>query len=525
MLLGGPGIITAASAGKPSVKLDLSSIKRTWQAMQVVLDYLAHEIRKGELASLESVKALAAQAQGLMAPPYLHHIGAGLRDGGGPMDVGAAAFGERLGLLLAGLSRRPRVEAALADEAERLSDWIEAHIRPLHAHAWVEYPLPGGPVECQTESRREARMEESPDQHLRWAVERLAGVLPRTDLISLAEDARQRLAGKWNDHRELLAAVDFQRATTFLPFARGPTATAAEYEAAINRDLTLVRESLSEAEAALKAGAGVGLAKEGIATLDVLLVRAHRCANQICLVFMPGGFDAPALKAEMKSLAVAFQDIHNELIAVERRRQREMQNTPSAAKSPDVIERFVFRREGAHWRVVFDGVGGTFDDTLGMRYLATLLARAGATKPISALELVGSPSSGASGTHTSQPVLDPTAKAEYQDDLARLQNAIEEARASGDEPKQVRLQTELGEVVADLKAATGLGGRDRTLGAKNPAESARASVGQALRRAYDGFRNATPPLGALADHLKGSITVNSACYAYHPPSPPPNWQL
>lgn len=195
---------------------------------------------------------------------------------------------------------------------------------------------------------------------------------------------------------------------------------------------------------------------------------------------------------------------------------------PSTPKA--VAEQFVFKLDGTHWRVAFEGVSGTFDDLAGMRYIATLLERAGEARSMPAVELASRTTS-ASVTHSKQAVLDQEAKRAFEADLARLAREIQQAEDSSDEPRQRRLTEERDALLGELKAATGLAGHDRSLGPKNPGESARTAVSQALRRAYTRFRDATSSLERLAAHLEAAIKVESASYAYRPDVPAPKWQF
>lgn len=184
-----------------------------------------------------------------------------------------------------------------------------------------------------------------------------------------------------------------------------------------------------------------------------------------------------------------------------------------------------FRRDGANWRVTFEGITGSFFDLNGMEHIATLLACPNPAKPIPALELVGTEPEALRRSTSQQPVLDPEAKKELAAELAKLNRDIDEARESKDEPRAERLEREKRPIAKELKRAIGLGDRDRLLGPRNPAEAARASVRQALVRAYKTLRGSEPSLAALADHLQNSIQTEGTGYAYRPRGIVPEWFL
>src|SRR5438552_9522283 len=77
-------------------------------------------------------------------------------------------------------------------------------------------------------------------------------------------------------------------------------------------------------------------------------------------------------------------------------------------------ERKMYRWRGRQWRVAVDGRTAVVEDSVGMRYLAVLLASPGTE--IAAVDLAGAGSAALS----MQPVLDRTAVARYRQRLALL---------------------------------------------------------------------------------------------------------
>ncbi|MBW3602281.1 MAG: AAA family ATPase, partial [Actinobacteria bacterium] len=176
----------------------------------------------------------------------------------------------------------------------------------------------------------------------------------------------------------------------------------------------------------------------------------------------------------------------------------------SRAAPPD---RWVFRRDGEVWTICYRGTESHLPDSKGLRDLAALLARPG--QAVHAVEL-----------HTGQPprggadaVLDDRAKAIYRRRLAELEAELDAAEADHDPYRAEQARAERDALVDELRAAVGLGGRDRRLGDER--ERARKAVSARIRDAIARIERADPGLGR---HLHDTVQTGTWC-SYAPPDP------
>jgi hypothetical protein len=180
----------------------------------------------------------------------------------------------------------------------------------------------------------------------------------------------------------------------------------------------------------------------------------------------------------------------------------------------------VFRRDGALWTLGYAGRTVRMRDAKGLRDLAVLLAAP--WRPVAAADLVAA----AAGTDEvpaglrlgADEVLDERARAEIQARLLDLEAEIEEAGRWHDPERAERAALERDALVAELAAATGLGGRARRLG--DQSERARKTVTARIRDVLGRVERAHPALGA---HLRASVTTGTWC-SYSPPAPTA-WEL
>lgn len=173
--------------------------------------------------------------------------------------------------------------------------------------------------------------------------------------------------------------------------------------------------------------------------------------------------------------------------------------------------------EGEYWTILFGQRELRFRDSKGMRYLAQLLAHPG--REIEALLLATSRSSercaasdaaeaGLTSSAESDlgPVLDATAKRAYRERLHALQTEIDRAEAFNHMHRAAKARIEWEAIVDQLRAATGLGGRDRRVG--SPAERARLNVTRAIRGAISRITVQDPSLG---EHLSACVHTGKTC--------------
>jgi hypothetical protein len=115
-------------------------------------------------------------------------------------------------------------------------------------------------------------------------------------------------------------------------------------------------------------------------------------------------------------------------------------------------------------------------------------------------------------------VLDARAKAEYRRRLDDIDLQLDHADRRGDAALGERLERERDDLLAELRAASGLGGRDRHLG--DDRERLRKAVTARIRDTLRRLADRHPALGA---HLNASIRTGTTCtYA---PTPPVRWEL
>ena len=182
-----------------------------------------------------------------------------------------------------------------------------------------------------------------------------------------------------------------------------------------------------------------------------------------------------------------------------------------------------FRREGDVWRLEYAGTVIRVRHARGIALLAYLVAHAGDAIHVRDLE-AATPANGVvlarsddHGTATIRrelgdlgPLLDRRAKREYRRRVAELDAAIERAAGASLESAVTSLRAERETLSTELRAAVGLGGRDRRAG--SDVERMRVAITRRIRAALDHVASLHPQLGA---HLKASVRTGYAC-SYDP---------
>ena len=107
-------------------------------------------------------------------------------------------------------------------------------------------------------------------------------------------------------------------------------------------------------------------------------------------------------------------------------------------------------------------------------------------------------------------MLDREALRQYRQRLAELDDELDAAALRGDRKRQAERTAERDALIAELKRATGLGGRPRRSG--SPAEKARVNVTRTIRHAISDLASRAPDLAA---HLDESIVTGVSC-CYEP---------
>lgn len=166
------------------------------------------------------------------------------------------------------------------------------------------------------------------------------------------------------------------------------------------------------------------------------------------------------------------------------------------------------RREGRRWRIGLGPRSVRAEDSLGMAYLAVLLANP--RYEIPAIELAAGPvphqrSAAASGG-AAQPTLDEVAIKAYRERLSSLQEDMDAYEAANDIVRAEQTRVERDWLIEGLASATGLDGRVRSFAGNE--ERARISVGKAIRRAIQRIADADPVLG---EELRITIHTGRLC--------------
>ncbi|MGW0808017.1 hypothetical protein [Nonomuraea sp. NPDC002799] len=208
--------------------------------------------------------------------------------------------------------------------------------------------------------------------------------------------------------------------------------------------------------------------------------------------------DGPQDKAARRELSAAAQEARElgmTLPAVVRR----------AARSPGHCR---LGRHGRQWQIELGGRFALVDHSVGMGHLATLIANPG--RDILAADLAaGTWAEEGEGT-SAQPVLDDVARDTYRRRLAQLEDEIDELESMYDLERAATLRLEREWLMAELAAATGIGGRARPFTGSE--ERARIAVGKAIRRALSRISAVDPAIGA---ELRATVHTGLRC-SYRP---------
>ena len=219
--------------------------------------------------------------------------------------------------------------------------------------------------------------------------------------------------------------------------------------------------------------------------------------------------DARAASAAVQSLDVVLAPPDASLLA--------RLLDPSAPGGGRSLRSATLSRSGTTWTASFEGAGVQLRDSKGVRYLAELLAVAGAERH--ALDLVDrieglDPSGRIDRRHLGDAgsAADPAARAAYRRRLEELRAEIDEAMEAGHLEAAESLQAEVDHLVGELARAFGLAGRERVAG--SAAERARLNVTRSLRTAIARLTEALPEAGAALDR---GVRTGLYC-TYAPPS-------
>jgi tetratricopeptide (TPR) repeat protein len=192
---------------------------------------------------------------------------------------------------------------------------------------------------------------------------------------------------------------------------------------------------------------------------------------------------------------------------------------PPAGDDAGAVSQAVFRRVGDTRTVGWGDSEVAVRDLKGFRYIARLLAEPG--REFHAAELVRlEAGTEGGGVDVGLPVLDDAAKQAYRRRLVDIDEDIADADAANDIARAELARRDREYLVAELRRAVGLGGRDRTV--SDDGERARVSVTRSIRYSLERLAEFAP---AVASHLQQHVHTGTFC-AYEPDSlHPVTWAI
>jgi tetratricopeptide (TPR) repeat protein len=250
-----------------------------------------------------------------------------------------------------------------------------------------------------------------------------------------------------------------------------------------------------------------------------------------CLAVARGAPGDAELAASSRATALNLA----EKLGMTRLRGRVLAIDPTAMARPQrhvAYRTGTLRLEGDYWLLRWGNTEFRLRDSVGLRYLATLIENP--SREFLAFDLVttrtgvdaaANASRGAAGSVTALlgdagPLLDRRARHAYGRRLDELRAAVDEAQAFHDSDRARAAQAEIDALAGELARAVGLGGRGRRAAA--PLERARVSATRAIhaavRRIHENDAN-------LAQYLGGTIKTGTFCSYTPDPGTPVSWTL
>ena len=241
-------------------------------------------------------------------------------------------------------------------------------------------------------------------------------------------------------------------------------------------------------------------------------------------------------------MAVELQDmplVESVLKAYRIHRQLGMPFPTRELRSVGESNQRIFRKEGGFWTISYKGQTIHLKDSKGLQYLALLLQHPGREwRAIDILRHFIHPSPDAIAQVYSKipqeeleeehltladlgdagPMMDARAEHQYKCRLRELQAELAEAERCNDLERTSQARGEIDFITQHLKAASGLGGRERRIGSS--AERARTSVTKAINTALNKIGKAS---SALGHHLSKSISTGLICSYTPDPDDPICW--
>jgi len=190
----------------------------------------------------------------------------------------------------------------------------------------------------------------------------------------------------------------------------------------------------------------------------------------------------------------------------------ELARPVAATRAPGVVHSW--KHSGSHWRIRYGDEEASFRESLGMEYLAALLAQP--SEPLHVLDLTARRGDGAESD--AGEMLDQKARTQVRARMNELVAELEEAESHHDLGRIETLGAELQQLEDELARALGLGGRARRMA--DPVERARKSVYNRIQAA---LKNLDEGLPELALHLRHSIRTGRTCV--YTPEAPISWHV
>lgn len=175
----------------------------------------------------------------------------------------------------------------------------------------------------------------------------------------------------------------------------------------------------------------------------------------------------------------------------------------------------VLRPVGDGWEAGFVGETTRLPDLRGLQHLFALLRASG--HEVSASDLVSPGTAPLVAAQARDVVLDGQAKRAYRVRIGELHRLLDQVE---DDEREAALRFELDALLAELRGAVGLGGRDRTLGSAS--ERARVSVRKAVVAAIDRLAEHDAMFAHL---LRSTVRTGGRCVHLADPNVPVTWLL
>jgi tetratricopeptide (TPR) repeat protein len=235
--------------------------------------------------------------------------------------------------------------------------------------------------------------------------------------------------------------------------------------------------------------------------LDVAIgMQAHPCIARIHARLAEVETELGNIEAARK-----HAETSDRLLAKYCLRPHRLISTDDAAPVVEVAntaDQFALERQGDVWQVRLNQQTALIRSSKGLSILADLIARPGTEIHVLDLAITAPQSdSGDAG-----PMLDQSARKQYQQRFRDLQEELEEANEFGDLGRADTIRSEIDFISIELSRAFGIGGRERR--ASGDAERARVNV---RRRVKDAIQRISEQLPDAGRYLENTIKTGTYC--------------